>query len=422
MKQLGVVSLFAVCTVWGQTGAVDTSLGSRVRSEQLAHTPSDGRILKAERLLAAAPHDLRLKMELVSAYLQKVRESGDYSYLDRAGKVVDKILDQDSSSTAAAHFQNEIDLQRHRFSTVADRARGMAEYDPSDAASWANLGDASMELGRYEAAGNAYLRMFALRPDLASYNRLAYYRFVTGDATGAIGLMRQAVEAGSPMPENTAWCWAELGDMYFKLGRLNEAREAYTAAIRLFPRLHRALAGLGRVASTEGHAETAIKSYRSAQEIVPLVDYAAALEDLYAASGMKAKAEEQRALIDTIDKLGRATGTTKEEKTNRNLAVIYADHGRRLDRAVELIEAELPLRGDVYTWDAASWIFFKSGRLAEARTASVTALSLNTPEPAFYYHAREIANASGDAEKAAKYKARLSELNPHFVGALQARR
>jgi hypothetical protein len=35
--------------------------------------------------------------------------------------------------------------------------------------------------------------MFTLRPNLASYRRLAWYRFVTGDAPAAIGLMKMAI-------------------------------------------------------------------------------------------------------------------------------------------------------------------------------------------------------------------------------------
>ena len=47
-------------------------------------------------------------------------------------------------------------------------------------------------------------------PSLASYNRIAFYRFVTGDAVGAIDAMRLAIRAGSQEPENLAWCLTDL--------------------------------------------------------------------------------------------------------------------------------------------------------------------------------------------------------------------
>ncbi len=384
--------------------------GRPVVSEQLAHTSTDERVKTCEKLLAAKPGDLKLEIELTSAYLQKLRESADFTYLDRAAKLVDKMLETDGGNQVALRFQNEIDMQRHDFKSVADRAQDMLKYDPSDSGTWANLGDASIELGEYERAGASYIHMFALRANLASYNRLAWYRFVTGDAQTAITLMQQAVEAGDPAPEKTAWCWAELGDIYFKTGKLLQARSAYESALELFPRLHRAFAGLGRVSAAQSRRDDAIQHYLRAQAIVPLPEYAAALEDLYTAVGMPDKANQQRSMIATIEKLGQANN----EKVNRNLALLLADHNRDLNVALTLIENELPTRGDVYTWDAYSWILLKNGRVAEAQAASSKALHLGTPEPVFYYHAEQIAKAVGDDKATHEYSARVAALNPNF--------
>jgi tetratricopeptide (TPR) repeat protein len=359
---------------------------NRPLDKQLAHEKTDDRIKTFEKLLAASPNDFKLQAGLISAYLQKVRESSDFGYLDRASKIVDRILEKDGGNFTALRFENEIDLQRHDFKAVAERAQDMLKYAVSDAGTWGNLGDALMELGEYQRAGEAYLKMFALRPGLGSYNRLAWHRFVTGDPQSAIALMRDAVDAGDPAPENVAWCDAELGDMYFKTGKLPEATEAYGSALDLFPTLHRAIAGLGQVEAAQEHTAAAIRYYERAQSIVPLPQYAGALEDLYVTAGLTAKARQQSDLIGTIEKLGKATN----EKTNRNLALLLADHNRDLPIALELMRAELPVRGDVYTWDAYAWVLYKSGRIEEAKAASEKALRLHTPEPMFYAHARQI--------------------------------
>ena len=89
------------------------------------------------------------------------------------------------------------------------------------------LGDALMELGQYDGAADAYQKMVSLRPNQSSYNRASYYRWVMGDAEGAIAIMQRAITAGSSAPENTAWCLVDLGNLYFKSGRL--AAEAVTA-------------------------------------------------------------------------------------------------------------------------------------------------------------------------------------------------
>jgi tetratricopeptide (TPR) repeat protein len=403
-----VLSFFLLAgLVFGQAAP---TVGTRALEKELAHASTDERIKAYQKLLETDPSDQHANIGLISAYLQKLRESGDFTYLDRATKLVDRLLEKDGGNFTALRFQNEIDLQRHDFKAVADRARDMLQYAPSDQGTWGNLGDASMELGEYKEAERAYSKMFALRPNLASYNRLAFYRFVAGDVPSAVELMRNAIDAGDPAPENTAWCFAELGDMYFKTGHLDAAADAYHSALDLFPRLHRAIAGLGKVAAEHGSIDAAIRYYEHAQAIVPLVEYAGALEDLYTAAGQNSKAQQQRDLLATIEKIGKVTN----EKTNRNLALLLADHTRDLPLALELMQTEIPIRGDVYTWDALGWVLFKSGKIEEAKTASAKALKLGTPEPLFYYHARKIAQASGDPQAASQYAARLSALNAKF--------
>jgi tetratricopeptide (TPR) repeat protein len=404
--KIAALTLVAVLSVWGQSDSRRT----RSVSEDLLHATTDQRIATYQKLLATSPSDVKLEIGLISAYLQKLRETSDFGYLDRASKLVDRMLEADGGNFTAMRFQNEIDMQRHNFKGVADRAQDMAKYEPSDAGNWGNLADALMELGEYQRAGEAYLKMYSLRPGLASYNRLAWYRFVTGDAQTAIQLLRDAVDAGDPAPQNVAWCYAELGDMYFKTGKLCDAAEAYNSALNLFPTLHRASAGLGRVEASEGHISAAINDYERAQSIVPLPDYAAALEDLYTSAGEPSQAAKQRDLIATIVKLGAATN----EKVNRNLALLLADHNRDLKLALGLIENELPLRPDVYTWDAYSWVLLKNGRLEDAKAASQKALKLNTPEPLFYYHASQIARGLGDEAGVREYNAHMSSLNARF--------
>jgi tetratricopeptide (TPR) repeat protein len=409
MKAAAVAGVVLLALTAGRQLPAQRAPGTRSLAE-FSHLSSDERIRAYERMLQSSPENVQVQSGLISAYLEKLRESSDYAYLDRASKLVDKMLERDGGSLSALRFENEIDLQRHNFRAVAERARDMSNYAPSDPGVWGNLGDAAMELGDYEQASKAYLRMFSLRPNLASYNRLAYLEFVTGDAASGMASMRNAIDAGDTQPAVVAWCWAELGDMYFKTGKLNEAAAAYRTAIQLFPGLHRASAGLGKVEAAAGRLDAAIHDYERAQSIVPMVEYASALEDLYAAANMSRKAQEQADLIATIEKLGAATN----EKTNRNLALALADHDWDVKAALTLVEAESQVRGDVYTWDAIGWVLYKNHRITEAKEASDKAIRLRTPEPLFYYHASKIAQALGDEAAAMGYSRDLLALNAKF--------
>lgn len=371
---------------------------------------TDARIAADSQAVRANPSDNRLSARLALDYLQKMRETVNFDYVNLAAKLVEGILERDPGNYGALRLRTEIDMERHEFARVAESSIEMTHFAPNDPGAWGSLGDSSMELGEYRRAGDAYQRMLALRPELASYNRVAWHRWVTGDAPGAIAMMQAAISGGSPAPENVAWCLADLGGMYWKVGKPDEAAEAYRRALEVFPGYYAAWAGLGRMASAHDDVKTAIEAYLKAQATVPMPEYAEALEDLYTRAGDPARARQQRRLIDAIEITMRAAG----EKTNRNMALLDADQNRNLDRAEELIVNEIALRPDVYTHDALAWVLFRQGKFEEARRASAAALSLGTPEPVFHFHAAMIWDALGKKDEAAREFQAARALNAHW--------
>jgi tetratricopeptide (TPR) repeat protein len=272
------------------------------------------------------------------------------------------------------------------------------------------LGDSLMEEGQYELAGKVYRHMLELSPNLTSYNRVAYHDFVTGNSGQALAWMNLAVQAGSPIPENLAWCQVEFGDMLFKAGYTKEAHTVYDRALETLPGYHRAYAALGRFYAATGEYARAAENFQKAQDVIPLPDYAAALEILDRKLGKPAEAAKQRQLLDVIDKLGAVNG----EKGNRMLAMVFADENRNLDRALALAQGELETRKDVYTYDALSWVLYRSGRQKDAEDASMKAMAEKTPEPMFLYHAGVIAMAGGRAEEGQAMLRKALALNPNF--------
>jgi len=382
----------------------------RILTESTASMKTDDHISMYETLVKAQPEVLHYENLLAGAYIQKVRESMDFSYLERASQIVNSVLGEDSRNYEAARLRTEISLERHDFRTAADYSLALTEWSPMDPWNWGTLGDALTELGQYEKAADAYQKMVSLRPDLSSYNRAAYFRFVYNDSANAEKIMRMAIAAGSPMAENTAWCQVELGKILLKTGKMKEAGQAFQTALRLFPDYHPALAGSAQVAAAQGDWRSAIASMKRAQAAAPLPDYAAALYDYYTAAGEDKEADKQKEMIFVIDQVGQAT----KEKANRNLAMIYADHDWKLDRALELAKAELDIRGDIYTYDALAWALYKNREFSAAAGAMKSAMQFQTPEPAFYYHAGMIAKALGNNDQARDLLKKALELNPKF--------
>jgi tetratricopeptide (TPR) repeat protein len=345
--------------------------------------PTDQRIAACQKAVAAAPGDAAALEELAAAYLQKMRETTDFSYVERAEKLVTQALARKPGDLEGEILRNEIELNRHHFAEVAENTSALVKTAPDEARLWGMMSDALMEMGEYDRAADALEHMLALRPGLSSYNRVAWYRFVTGDADGAISAMRQAVHAAGATPENLAWCLVDLGNLYFKTGRVDEAEANYQTALRTFPRYHPAFAGLGRVAAARNRTAEAIAAYVRAEAIVPLPEYAGGLRELYRQQGNAAEARKQEQLLDVVDQLARANF----ENTDRNLALVLADEERHLDRALELAQNELAFRRDVYTYDALAWALYKLKRYPAAQEAMRKALAYRTPEPSFARHA-----------------------------------
>lgn len=370
---------------------------------------TDDRIAALSKQAAARPSSATEAL-LAKAYIQKMRETVDFGYLNRASEIVEKILARDGGNYEALRLRSEIAMERHEFALVAEYSTEIIKFAPDDAWSWGTLGDAQMELGLYDQARDSYQKMVSLRPGLSSYNRLAWYEFVSGNAEGAIQLMRSAISGAGDAPENTAWCLADLGRMQFKVGNLADAMTSYNQALLEFPGYYPALAGLGQVETAQKRNEIAIDHYKKAQAAVPLPEYAAALEALYRRIGKPAEARQQQDLIDVIDKMAIAAN----EKVNRNMAILYADENRHLERALELAENEIAVRPDVYTHDALAWVLLKLKKYTEAEQNAQKAIALGTPEPLFYYHAGAVAAALGKKDEARQLLRKALALNTEF--------
>jgi tetratricopeptide (TPR) repeat protein len=405
-------ALFIACAAFAQSGneKLGDLLQDRALYDAVSRMKTDDRIAMYATLSGAKPDDPKYQNQMAATYLQKMRETMDPDYLNRASRIVDAVLSNGRANYEALRLRSAIELERHDFPRAAENSRELIRIAPDDPWNWGTLGDSLMELGQYSAAADAYQKMVQLRPDMASYNRAAYYRFVAGDAKGAVDIMKRAIESGSRSPENIAWCLVDLGNMDLKTGHSAEAVEAFQAALKLFPGYHPGFAGMGKLNAQAGKTAEAIDYYLKAQAAVPLPDYSAALEDLYEAAGKPEEARRQAARLAVIERMDLAAGFA----ANRNLALAYADHGRNLDRALAMIKEEMKTRRDIYEHDALAWVLYKSKQYAEAKQASDKALELGTPEPAFYYHAGLISAALGDRATARQHLEHALSLNPNF--------
>ena len=125
---------------------------------------------------------------LGQAYLQKARETGDPGYYPKAETLFHQALDRRSATTSrrwsgSARWPSPA-TNLPRLSTGASRR---ARLNPHHAAAYGVIGDAQIELGRYDEAVETVQPMVDLRPDLGSYSRVSYVRELMGDRDGRAG-------------------------------------------------------------------------------------------------------------------------------------------------------------------------------------------------------------------------------------------
>jgi tetratricopeptide (TPR) repeat protein len=346
-------------------------------------------------------------VQLAAAHLRKTRETGDPSSYAAADAALTQARDIDPSDGDAITLTAALALARHDFSAALEWAERAPAGDPD---TYGVMGDALLELGRYDEAFAAFQQMIDLRPDLGSYSRASYARELTGDLPGAIEAMTQAVEAGGIRGESVAWTRVQLGNLYFITGDLDAAQEQYEQAVEAYPGYVHGLAAEARVYAARHEYGKAASIYEQVVTRYPLPEYVIALGDVYAADGDDEKAQTQYELVTVIDQLYRANGVN----TDLELALFFADHDLNLDDALRQARAAYEQRPGVHAADVLAWTLYKTNRFDEALTYSDKALRLGGKDPLMFFHAGMIHQSLGDEAGARDYLRRAIEMNPDF--------
>jgi len=415
--------LLILAGVTGFLSATGILSGSDNKSSDRAtsiESAADRAIVQLQQRLAGAPNDLMATDGLGSAYLQKARESGDPAFYTKAVGLFDKALAIAPNDQAGIIGASMAAAARHDFARALELAQQAVSLDPEDPDAQGALGDALVELGRYDEALSAFQQMLDARPDLNAYVRVAYIRELHGDSAGGIEALKLAVGAVRPAGEPAAWVHWQLGNLYFNTNAPDNAAAEYRAALDAFPGYVHAVAGNARLAAVRGDYDKAIELYRDVTARQPVVEYVAALGDVYRAAGRSVEAQRQYDLVGAIDELYRTNGID----TDLEMALYQADHDLDPGKALAQARAAYEARpGSIRAADALAWALYKAGKHEEALQHSREALRLGTQDSLLLFHAGMINYAAGDHEVARAYLSRAVEINPSFsvLYAAQAR-
>ena len=374
---------------------------------------SDQAILRYQYMLQRNTRDATVYYRLGDAYIQKARESGDLTYIQLAEKTLQRCLEIAPDYGGAARHLAYALYMRHAFDEAAVQATKAAALDPADSHAYGILGDAHLEVGKYEEAEQAYQRMVQLQGDLYAYSRVAALKSLQGDTAGAVAALETAIHLGQARErpaESLAWAIWQLGNEHLARGGLSAAESHYLKSLDRFPGYYRAFAGLAQVRAAQQRDPEAIALYQQAMTIVPLPEYAAALGDVYAKQGHAGEAQKQYDLVEYIGGLN----TLNSVLYNREFAYFYADHDRKLSEALALARKEMEVRRDVYAYDLLAWALYKNNQPEAALVAMTEALKLGTRDARLFFHAGMIHHRLGEGARAHGYLRRALATNPHF--------
>jgi tetratricopeptide (TPR) repeat protein len=367
------------------------------------------------------PEDFIAHNKLAAQYLQRVRETGDVTYLNLAAKAAHASLATlpPEQNTGGLTAMAQVEYSSHDFVAARDHALQLTKLEASKSYPYEILGDALLELGEYDQAEVAFHQMEKLGgiqglTRVTIEQRMARLAAMHGDLDGAQRHFSNALTTALALPvpprETIAWCRWQMGETAFSAGDYPTAERYYRDALTTFPDYFRALASLGRVRAAQGDLGGAIEQYEHAVRIIPDPSFVAALGDLYKLAGRENDAAAQYSLVEKIGRLNEFNGALY----NRQLALFYADHDLKAETAYANASREYALRRDIYGADALAWTALKAGRIAEAQRAIKEALRLGTKDARLFYHAGLIAQAAGDQSSAREYLQRALTLNPQF--------
>ncbi|GAA5483389.1 tetratricopeptide repeat protein [Haloferula sargassicola] len=357
-------------------------------------------------------------LQIGEAWMQHARNTLDHDFSEAReayGEALELAPDDERALAGMAWVANS----EHRFDEGAEWAHKAIDRDPRCVFAYALLGDGEMELGEYDAAFDHFQQALDLRADLSTLSRGAHLLWLTGDTNRAMALMRQAIDAGGRVPENEAWCRAELALMQFKTGATKAAVQQGAKALELAPDNPRVLMIMGMIRAAGGNDDEARSLYEHSVEVNPTHEPLVGLVELAKRRGDDGAVKKWTSRVLAFHQHSHGHAEHHHHGVDHHvgsaqLALFMADQD--MDAGKALAEGKLAYEQfpNIHAADAYAWCAYKSGDLKLAKRMIRRAMKFGTAEPRFHYHAGMIAAASGDVSGARKQLMQALDLNPDF--------
>jgi tetratricopeptide (TPR) repeat protein len=404
----GTVMALTLCTVL-------SSAHLRGESTDAVAAATHKAIHQFEARVAETPRDYLSYTILGQLQGRLARETGNLDAYRRAETAIRAALRVNGSHLPAMLGLAATLASQHQFAEAIALARLARQTAPESVDALAVLGDAALEVGDYEQARSAFTELAIRVPpgEPSAVARQAQLLELHGKVPRALDLLRQA--AATEMAEDgpgeaAAWYQTRIGGLHYRQGRLEDAADAFSTALRLLGGYYIALDGLADVRAAQGRDTEAIELLEQAVSHAPQPGSLVALGDLYT---RRSRLEAAERVYRQAEAIAKYPGN--EAAYRRELAVFYADHGRNLPQALSLAQQDLASRPDIHGYDTLAWTLYKSGRFEEAAAAMTRAMALGTVDGVLYVHAALIEDRNGRTAKAREHLNAAMALTPYLL-------
>lgn len=297
-------------------------------------------------------------LKLARVRVREARLSGDPGFYTLAETALDCALLRSPADIEARRLKVHLLIQFHRFAEAETAARALESGPVADAnfLDYALLGDALMEQGKLDAAGDAYQTAVNIRPGLEMYDRIAWLRWLWGDVDGALAMQQLAVDAGSRSdPEPLAWVLTRMGWLHALTGK---PAPEIDEALALLPDYPAARFARGRTRLASGDLAGAMADFKA---VGPTVE----------ATRARAEAGDPTANVDAVG--------AQDPRGYAIWLATRADPGGR-SRSVSLLSDELKNRQDAVTRMALAYArFTTAGPAQDAEVNAILATGIVEP-------------------------------------------
>lgn len=369
----------------------------------------DSQIRVLQTRVRRLPADWQAWASLGVAYVQQARITADPTYYPKAQGALERSKAEGPADNALALTgMASLAAARHDFAGALDLTKQAERINAYSAVNYGLMGDALLELGRYDEGFAAIDTMNRLRPGVPAYTRASYSFELQGRVDRARSALQRALDDAFT-PSDRAYALYYLGELAWNTGDLADAAARYGAGLRDDSAYLPLLAGRAKVEAAQGDTAAALRDYADVTARLPLPQYLIEYVDLLNSLGRTEEARVQADLVRTEEQLFTAQGVN----VDLELALFDADHGQP-QAALAAAEREYAKRRSVLVEDALAWALHVNGRDAEALPHAQQATRLGYPNALLTYHRGMIEKALGRTDEARRDLTAAMKLNPHF--------